>query len=436
MNPLDTAEARLLHRSRPDDPFANRSARLARRSRRQLPRSHGRHLHMQVDAVHQRTRNAPHITVHRPRRTGALLRRVVVIAARAGIHRRHERKIRRVFDVVSGPRNHDLLLLQRLPQHFEHAAPEFGQLIEEQHAVVGQRHLARPGRLPAADHGDLRSRMMRSAKRPPGHQPARHARLARHGVYLGRFERLFARKRRQDRRQTPCEHRLARTRRTDHDDVVPSRRRDLQRAFHMHLAPHVGEILRIVRRRRIERFVVGRHGRRNLRLAVQVSDDLAQGRGADHLDAVDNRGLRRVFHRQHHPPQPLRTRPDRNGKHAPHGFERAVERQFADEHRPGDRPGVDAAHRREDSHGDRQVETRPLLAQVGRSEAHDHLLARHPLARVLERRPDALFALLHGIVGQSHEVHAQTAAGDVDLDGHRHGVDPGDRSCKCTNEHG
>ena len=391
---------------------------------------------MQVDAVHQRTRNAPHIAVHRPRRTGALLRRVVVIAARAGIHRRHERKIRRVFDAVSGPRNHDLLLLQRLPQHFEHAAPEFGQLIEEQHAVVGQRHLARPGRLPAADHGNLRSRMMRSAKRPPGHQPARHARLARHGVYLGRFERLFARKRRQDRRQTPCEHRLARTRRTDHDDVVPSRRGDLQRTFHMRLAPHVGEILRIVRRRRIERFVVGRHGRRNLRLAVQVSDDLAQGRGADHLDAVDNRGLRRVFRRQHHPPQPLRTRPDRNGKHAPHGFERAVERQFADEHRPGDRPGVDAAHRREDSHGDRQVETRPLLAQVGRSEAHDHLLARHPLARVLERRPDALFALLHGIVGQSHEVHAQTAAGDVDLDGHRHGVDPGDRSCKCTNEHG
>ena len=204
----------------------------------------------------------------------------------------------------------------------------------------------------------------------------------------------------------------------------------------MRLAPHVGEILGIARRSRIERFFFVRNGRRNLRLAVQVSDDFTQGRGADHLDSVHNGGFGGIPRGQHHAPQPLRARPDRNGQHAPHGFERAVERQFADEHRSGDRPGVDTAHRREDAHGDRQVEARTLLAQVGRSEAHDHLFARHPLARVFERRPDALFALLHGVVGQSHEVHAQAAAGDVDLDGHRHGVDPDDCSCECTNEHG
>ena len=78
---------------------------------------------------------------------------------------------------------------------------------------------------------------------------------------------------------------------------MPSRGSDLQGALHMRLAAHVGEILGITRRRRIERFVGGRHGRRDLHLAVQVADDLAQRRDADHPDAVHDRSLGGIFRR-------------------------------------------------------------------------------------------------------------------------------------------
>ena len=301
---------------------------------------------------------------------------------------------------------------------------------------MGQRHLARTGRLSAADHGDLRGEMVRSPERPPGHQPARQPRAACHGVNFGGLQRLLARQRRQDGRQAPCEHRLARARGTDHNDVVAARRGNLQRPFHMRLPLHVGEILGVTRCRRFERFAFGGLRRNDLRVAVQAGDDLRERRDADRVDSLHDRRFSGVPGRQHQPPQPLRTRPDRQGQHAPHGFDRAVERQFADEHRVGYRFGVDTAHRRENPHGNRQVEARALFAQVGGRQVDDDFLARHPLARVLERRPDALFALLHGIVGQPYEVQAQTAARDVDLDGHRHGVDPHEGACIRADEHG
>jgi hypothetical protein len=45
----------------------------------------------------------------------------------------------------------DHAVFERLAQRFEHGAAELGQLIEKQHAVVRQRHLAGPGDGPAAD---------------------------------------------------------------------------------------------------------------------------------------------------------------------------------------------------------------------------------------------------------------------------------------------
>ena len=219
------------------------------------------------------------------------------------------------------------------------------------------------------------------------------------------------------------------------NDVVSARRSDLQRPFHMRLPFHVGEVLGIPQRLCAERLSGGRLRRNDLRLAVQAGDDLPERRDADRVDPLHDRRLGGIPGRQHQPPQPFGTRPDRQGQHAPHGFHRSVERQFADEHRAVHRLGVDAAHRRKNAHGDRQVEARTLLAEVGGSQIDDHFFARHPFAGVLERRADALFALFHGVVRQSHEVQPQPAARDVDLDGHRHGVDPGKGACISANEH-
>ena len=43
-----------------------------------------------------------------------------------------------------GARDRHLAGLQRLAQRIEHLRLEFRQLVEEQHAVMGERHLARP----------------------------------------------------------------------------------------------------------------------------------------------------------------------------------------------------------------------------------------------------------------------------------------------------
>ena len=76
-----------------------------------------------------------------------------------------------------------------------------------------------------------------------------------------------------------------------------------------------------------------------------------------------------------------------------------------------------------------------LLAQIGRSEVHHDLAARHLATGILESRPDTLLALLDGVVRQSDQIESQTAPGEIDLDGHLHGVDPGNSPCIRTDEH-
>ena len=65
--------------------------------------------------------------------------------------------------------------LQRLAQHFQAAAMELGQLVEEQHAVVGQADLARGRRAAAADHAGVADGVVRrrgTAASPAAARPA------------------------------------------------------------------------------------------------------------------------------------------------------------------------------------------------------------------------------------------------------------------------
>ena len=65
-----------------------------------------------------------------------------------------------------GARDGDAPCLERLAKGFEDRAAEFRQFVEEQHALVGERDLARPRMRAAADHRRDRGRVMRVAKRP------------------------------------------------------------------------------------------------------------------------------------------------------------------------------------------------------------------------------------------------------------------------------
>ena len=83
----------------------------------------------------------------------------------------------------------------------------------------------------------------------------------------------------------------------------------------------------------------------------------------------------------------------------------------------------------------RQVERGTLLAQGGGREVDDHVARGHPFIRIFERRTDALFALLDGVVGQADQMKSQPAARDIDLDGHLHSVDAHDSSGMYTYKH-
>ena len=57
-------------------------------------------------------------------------------------------------------------ILERLSEHFEDVTLEFGQLIEEDDAVVRPRHLPRHGDLAAAEHADAGDGVVRGATGP------------------------------------------------------------------------------------------------------------------------------------------------------------------------------------------------------------------------------------------------------------------------------
>ena len=104
-----------------------------------------------------------------------------------------------------------------------------------------ERNFTRARIAAAADEGDARRRVMRRAKRPPPPVAQIEARAAER-LDCRRTQGFVLRHRRQYPRQPRCEHRFARTRRTDHDQAVFAGRRNLQRAFRVRLSLHVGEI--------------------------------------------------------------------------------------------------------------------------------------------------------------------------------------------------
>jgi hypothetical protein len=114
-------------------------------------------------------------------------------------------------------------------ERLEDGAPKLRDLVEKEYAVVCEAYLSGARELATAAHeGELADRVVRRAKGMPRtgrrHQEPRHAVDRRHLQGFGRRER------RQDPRQTPGEHDLARARRTDQKERVPARRSHFERA--------------------------------------------------------------------------------------------------------------------------------------------------------------------------------------------------------------
>ena len=192
---------------------------------------------------------------------------------RAEIHRRDETKPGREERMPADPGDRDNTVLERLAQRLEHGPRELGQLVHQQHAAMGEARLAGPRHCTTAHDRRRRGAVMRRAERrheddrPPGRQRAGD------GVDAGHLERLVPRERRQDARQPPPEHRLARSRRSREEDVVLSRCRELQCSAPALLAAYLCE----VGQERLLELVASRwSGERDVLLAPQIRDRLGQ----------------------------------------------------------------------------------------------------------------------------------------------------------------
>jgi len=84
--------------------------------------------------------------------------------------------------------------------------------------------------------------MVGRAKRAAGNQALRRVEQAGHTVHLGCLDRFLKGQPRQDGSQALGEHRLARARRTDHEDVMGPRSRHLQRPLCRGLSANIVEI--------------------------------------------------------------------------------------------------------------------------------------------------------------------------------------------------
>ena len=108
--------------------------------------------------------------------------------------------------VPGGPGDGHHALLERHPQRLQRVAAELAELVEEEDAAMGPRHLARSRRRAAPDQRPRRDGVMRRPERAP--QP-RSAVLAAGAGDPGHLDHLVAAQRRQQRGQPLQRERLA-----------------------------------------------------------------------------------------------------------------------------------------------------------------------------------------------------------------------------------
>jgi hypothetical protein len=111
-------------------------------------------------------------------------------------------------------------LLQWLAQDLQDMAAELGPFIQEEHAMMGQRHLAWHRHMADPDQPRIGDGMMGRAKRPGRHQRRTSPREAGDAVDTGGLNGLGEGHRRQNGGQPPRQPRRAHPRGAEQEDIM------------------------------------------------------------------------------------------------------------------------------------------------------------------------------------------------------------------------
>ena len=200
------------------------------------------HHHLQIDSVEQWPGEPTPVAPPFRFATAAGALRVAPPTAGARIGGAHQGNAAGEAAALTGAADPHLSLLKGLAQLIEHGAAELGQLIEEQHTIVGQAQLPRSRQRAAANQGRGRAAVVWAAEGTPADQASTLRQQPRHRVQLGEFQGLPVLQGGQQRQQAAGQHRLAGARGADQQQVMVAGGGDLQGPAAMHLAPHLGEI--------------------------------------------------------------------------------------------------------------------------------------------------------------------------------------------------
>jgi hypothetical protein len=230
----------------------------------------------------------------------------------------------------------------------------------------------------------------------------------------GDLERLRSGQRRQDPRQPPGEHRLARSRRPHQQEVVRARSRDLERTAGALLAANVREIGDLGRVGVLRQWLEGGH----VDLAAKVRDHLAQRRDRNRLDAGEGcLGCRlgRADHAPHARPSGALGHRQRPGDRP----DSAVERELAHGRVLGEPLGWELPRCPEHGEGDREIEPGAFLAQCRGSEIDRDPAVDRPLERCRhDAAAYAVLRLLAGAIGEPDDGESRHARLEMRLDLH------------------
>lgn len=390
---------------------------------------YGVDLYPQIDTVEQRPGQSLQMASAGLRQALALVRRQ---RARARVGGEHELESGGVAHRAATSVQHHRPRLERLAQRVERARREFVGLVEEQHPAVRDRHGAGPGEVGTAtdQRGDRRG-VVRRLQRRPADEACAVPEQAGDRMDRRDFERLGIGQRRQQPGHALREHGLARPRHAEQEDVVPARRRDLDRTFGQLLPGDVGEV-------GLGAGIGGRRGglgefeRRPV--PGQPRHDLAEVLGGADVDAVDQCRLGGVACCDDDAPHPGGAGGENRREHSARRAQAPVQAELGEPDRRADSGGRHRAGRAQDREAHREVEPRADLADVGREQGHRDASVRPVGAGVLHGGAQPVTRLRHRGVGQAGEVQARQAGGDVALDLDQLAVEPGERDRQCARE--
>src|SRR5439155_2817073 len=184
-------------------------------------------------------------------------------------------------------------VLERLTHYFQSGSFELRQLIEKKDAIVGKAHFTRSRERSAAEQADVADGVMRRAKRPPRDKRFFAVEKSGNAVDLGGLDRFIKRHRRNNCWDPLRQHRLPRTRRANHENVVPAGDCHFNCAFDVALPFHVCKIdvVTLVGRKKSGE-IAARWKKR--KFAAEKLECLAQIMHAVDVDLVHHRGFERV----------------------------------------------------------------------------------------------------------------------------------------------